>query len=491
MDFQRSNHQPIVVDIDYFDPSSMKKNCIVFIIGKRGSGKSTVAEHIMSYHTDIKEGICISKTDKMNGFWTRHLPPLFIHHNYSPSITYKLLDHQEAKWQKHKKECKRQGIKPNLEDIEPVFAIYDDITYDKSFLKDKATRELFMNGRHYGILIMITCQYLMDIGPDLRGQIDYVITLKDNIKNNRKKLYEYFAGVFPTFAAFDKTFVTCTDNREALVIFNGSLEHDIRKCVFFYLAEPDCEYTLGSDDYWTYSKSNYIGDENENTLDEQEAEFVGMSEKERQKRKMFEVKKKYPGSKRQDDEQEEEDRPKFDRVPIGEYSKHYRSRRYTAPNLLSNKQLTKKVDDRPPEFRRYDKQTVAAPANYLNQRQKKHHHLHKKKHHFNHIKAAPPPIRMERTGKVRKRLKTDIKEAFAPYEPFGKDVLRSIENINSHEEEYGGVLSLLKQNSEKKKKKKTKKEKKKEEKKKRQLEKMRKQQEEAKKEAMRDQLFLY
>lgn len=281
----------LTIDTTYFNPKSIRTSSVILIIGKRGSGKSTVAEDIMSYFTHVKEGVCVSKTDKMNGFWSKHIPKLFIHHEYSDTITKKLLKHQEAKWIKHRKECWRRGVEPKTEDIEPCFAIYDDVTYDKRFLRDGATRELFMNGRHYNCLVVITCQYLMDMGPDLRNQIDYVFILKDNIRNNRVKMYEYFAGMFPSYYAFERTFIECTANREALVLHNSSLSHDLRDNVFFYRAKPDRKYILGSPNFKGYSEENFDSD----SEDEDEQQLAGLSKRDRERSRAFSVRKIYPG----------------------------------------------------------------------------------------------------------------------------------------------------------------------------------------------------
>lgn len=240
--------------IRYFDPRVIRQNCIIFIIGRRGTGKSTVAATLMKHFTNIKEGICVSKTDKMNQFWAERIPSPFIHHEYSSTITQKLIMYQEKKWQRIRRECAAKGMKADPSMIEPVFAIYDDVTYDKTFLRDAATRELFMNGRHYNILVVITCQYLMDMGPDLRQQVDYCIALKDNIRDNLEKMWVYFAGVFNDFLSFYKTFRRCTENREAIVLKNAAEDYRISESVFFFRGETHLTYRMGTDAMWEITR---------------------------------------------------------------------------------------------------------------------------------------------------------------------------------------------------------------------------------------------
>lgn len=63
-------------------------------------------------------------------------------------------------------------------------------------------RYVFMNGRHLNILTLITMQYALGVPPNLRTNIDYVFILRENIYANRKRIYEQYAGMFPTFDMF-------------------------------------------------------------------------------------------------------------------------------------------------------------------------------------------------------------------------------------------------------------------------------------------------
>ena len=268
---------------------------------------------------------------------------------------------------------------------------------------------------------------------------------------------------------------------------------------FFYLAEPDVEYRLGSDEYWTYSNSNFIG-ENADEDDGEEAKFAGMSAREREKRSLFEIKKKYPGQKPgtssdEEEEEEEEEGFGFSRAKMGQYGNHYRSHKYTAPKLLTNQRLVKpKKSGRPDYFvqpkppGQQQQQHEETASGQMSSRMLK--HMRRKKlrhhHHRHHSVSSSQLIKMNSTGKVRKRLKTDIKETFAPYETFGNSILKQMDQEKQQDMLMGVAMTTKK----KKKKKKNKREKKAQ---KRALKAAREKEEaEAQRRAaMADQLFLY
>lgn len=236
------------INIKYWDPSKIRSGAVVLIIGRRGSGKSTVAQDVLSYHRNLKRGVCVSATERANPFWNKHIPQCFIHNEYNDKITADLFDMQ--------KRCKEK-----LGYAEPAFAIFDDLLFDKTFVRSKLTRQIAMNGRHFNIFTIITCQFITDVSPDIRSNIDYVIVLRDNIKVNRERVYLFFAGMFPTFGEFDQTMMSCTQNNECLVIDQTALSYKIEDCVFFYKATPDLRYRVGAPCYWEYSAAHKTDDD--------------------------------------------------------------------------------------------------------------------------------------------------------------------------------------------------------------------------------------
>ena len=61
----------------------------------------------------------------------------------------------------------------------------------------------------------------MGIPPNLRTNIDYVFILREPYIANRKRIYENYAGMFPTFESFCQVMDQCTENYECLVIDNN------------------------------------------------------------------------------------------------------------------------------------------------------------------------------------------------------------------------------------------------------------------------------
>ena len=111
-----------------------------------------------------------------------------------------------------------------------------------------------MNGRHWRIMLIITMQYPLGVPPNLRTNIDYVFILREPYISNRKRIYENYAGMFPTFESFSQVLDQCTENYECLVIDNNSKSNKLIDQIFWYKAESHLDFKLGSREFWEISK---------------------------------------------------------------------------------------------------------------------------------------------------------------------------------------------------------------------------------------------
>tara|TARA_Y100000816_G_scaffold7992_2_gene5050 strand:- start:821 stop:1648 length:828 start_codon:yes stop_codon:yes gene_type:complete len=243
-----------------FDPSNIAKGSVVIMIGKRNTGKSFLVKDLLYYKRDVPVGTVISATESANCFYGEIMPGIFIHDCFNPEIVNSLVKRQQLVVRKLKEEEKRYG----KSQIDPWgFLILDDLMYDTSWIKDTTIKSLFMNGRHYKLLFMITMQYSLGIPPALRSNVDYIFILRENIVSNRKRLYEHYAGMFPTFDIFSQVMDQCTADFECLVIDNTTKSNKIEDMVFWYKADDHPSFKIGAPAFWEYHSNNYTGGTND------------------------------------------------------------------------------------------------------------------------------------------------------------------------------------------------------------------------------------
>lgn len=114
-------------------------------------------------------------------------------------------------------------------------------------------------------MLVITMQYPLGIPPNLRTNIDYVFILRENYMTNRKRIYENYASMFPTFEAFCSVMDQTTENYECLVINNNAKTNKLNEQIFWYKAQQRPAFRLGSKELWEISK-NMTNDEEDGDL---------------------------------------------------------------------------------------------------------------------------------------------------------------------------------------------------------------------------------
>ena len=224
------------------------KGPVIVLIGRRDTGKSFLVKDLLFHHQDIPIGTVISGTEAGNHFYENMIPPRFIHEEYDTSIIFRLLQRQKQVLAQMEEEKKKTGRNSQFDTR--AFLLMDDCLYDDSWARDKIMRGVFMNGRHWKLMVVITMQYPLGIPPNLRSQIDYVFILRENYINNKKKIYENYAGMFPTFDSFAQVMDQCTENYECLVINNNTKSNKLTDQVFWYKGQKRDDYRMGTREYW-------------------------------------------------------------------------------------------------------------------------------------------------------------------------------------------------------------------------------------------------
>jgi hypothetical protein len=224
-----------------------RKSPMIVIIGKKDTGKSFLVRDIL-YHTQecYPIGTVISATEVANEFFQHIVPSKLIHDKYSPAIVNNVI-----KRQLFVKQNRNKSKVGGESSVDPrAFLILDDCLYDSSWIKEESTRYVFMNGRHVDLTTMITMQYPLGITPNLRTNVDFIFVLRETILGNRRRIYENYAGMFPTFDMFCQFMDQCTENYECLVICNGVQSNRLDDQVFWYKASDHPPFRLCSPSLW-------------------------------------------------------------------------------------------------------------------------------------------------------------------------------------------------------------------------------------------------
>ena len=209
-----------------FDPTTLKPGTISLFQGRRNTGKTTLLRQAMYWIRDkVELTIAVTPTQSSAEMFRTLMPASCVHdQGFDTSIVEKLLATQ--------RELSAAGRRPRN-----VLLILDDCSFDSKKWREKPIADLARNGRHCHITVMLTSQYAMDLGPDLRSQIDLVYALRDPILQNRKRLHTCYFGMLP-FPEFSAAFEACTENYGAIVLDQTVNTSEVSACVFFARAEP-------------------------------------------------------------------------------------------------------------------------------------------------------------------------------------------------------------------------------------------------------------
>jgi GTPase SAR1 family protein len=169
--------------IKRLEPNLIPNRSSLLFLGKRNSGKTTAAVQLLGSEQFQNHRVCVwVGTEPGVKFWSDVL---------GSSATVKRPDTDGESYAT----CllnSQNGMHPSSPFYEIVM-IFDDITSDKWFCrKTGVLAKLFTQGRHYGITVVVCCQYLKQLPPVVRDNTDYFFVLSIPKKTIRTLYNDYF-----------------------------------------------------------------------------------------------------------------------------------------------------------------------------------------------------------------------------------------------------------------------------------------------------------
>jgi hypothetical protein len=196
------------MNIQAFDATTMRPNSNMFLLGKRGSGKSVLLKDLMYHHRDkLDFGVAMSshKPNELDAF----IPKPCLFDTYNAGVVDNMMEYQKASTYR-------------------TFVISEDCEMDTS---SPGVRAMHLNGRHRNLSFIRSEQYLKPMPVHIRHQIDYVFV---GNTSQREEVWKTFFSVFTDYERFGQVFDACTQNHGFMVYDATVRSHDIEDIVFSY-----------------------------------------------------------------------------------------------------------------------------------------------------------------------------------------------------------------------------------------------------------------
>lgn len=189
-------------------------------------------------------GFVMSGTEDSNSAFEKIFPPLFIYNKFSNETMTQFI--------------RRQKLALRYLKVPWGLGLGDDVTDDPKLLKNPTMKGLYKNGRHWKLWWILSLQYAIDLDTSIRPGVDVAFIGRESNLNIRKKIYENYASVIPTFNLFCELMDKYTENHGWLVVLNNVQSNKVEDCVFYWNPEPAPEdFKMFSQEVWEFNEERY------------------------------------------------------------------------------------------------------------------------------------------------------------------------------------------------------------------------------------------
>lgn len=228
---------------DYKNPD--KGGSKIVVVGKAGTGKSTLISSIMYAKKHIfPTALVMSGSEDSNGFYSNFVPKTFIHNSYDENVIKNFIRRQKL-------------AKEHLSNAWSILLL-DDCTDDIKVLNTPLQHALYKKGRHWRMLYILSLQYAMDVKPAIRTNVDGIFILREPILKNRRSLWENYCSIIPDFTTFCTLMDVLTDDYTSMYVNGQCHTNNWVDAVFFYKAKPPpSTFRFGSKSYWQFHSDRH------------------------------------------------------------------------------------------------------------------------------------------------------------------------------------------------------------------------------------------
>jgi hypothetical protein len=144
---------------------------------------------------------------------------------------------------------------------------HDDTGNDKKYMHSPLVTDVSANGRHYGICNCFLLQYITQLHPSNRDQLDYIFMMQtSNEKSVARVFSEYVTATCCLPKIFQYLLAACTNKKgKCMLIDNASGSMILHERIFFVqIPWPVPRVLLGSKQFIKYGKKHYLSTRRQN-----------------------------------------------------------------------------------------------------------------------------------------------------------------------------------------------------------------------------------
>lgn len=226
------------------------------IVGKTGTGKSSIMKLLMYYHRrKFRLAMLYSETATTNPDFANIIHDLFIFTEFPEEKLEYLLQHQA-----YITNAAKRGDKMYKNAILDAIFLSDDCVAEDGWLKKPITKKMAYQFRHYRGSWIMCVQNIMAVPKNLRRNIRYLIITEAASMAAKKTIYTHFCNEsMCSYQAFSKAIDTYATRGKVLIIDNDpTLKPEQQLCFATTIPKEEIpHFRIGSKKIWEAAKRKY------------------------------------------------------------------------------------------------------------------------------------------------------------------------------------------------------------------------------------------
>ena len=240
------------VELLPFEMTDMPLFPFAIVCGQRGTGKTLflqnwLSENVHHAHTAMHYLVCGNPA--VRDAWSGFIHPLF-HYSLENGLNQlvQIVDRQKKVLRMHRNE----QVPPNRQ----VVIVLDDVGSNRSIMHSRVMAYLATAGRHLCISVFITLQYLVQVPPEIRANIDLLCVMNTQNENMRKSIHREFVSSIPWRQFLAKLEGATRDYGALMVTQKCNVERE-KLCTALRYGFPD-HARLGGEQMLAYADRHFL-----------------------------------------------------------------------------------------------------------------------------------------------------------------------------------------------------------------------------------------